>query len=224
MLSEMEGIRRPTESVRWEACAYVKHRTNGFNLSKSGIKDINNHTIHPVRAVTITAQGIMGYLLSQNVRWFNFSTQGRNFERADQIYGAKDYLEQVVTAILDMYSHTNFYSSTGLAVMDVLVQGTSAEFINHDEKRNKVFYDTIDPQEFYIAEDETRRVDTFFRVYEIPIRKAYKRWGDKLPNEVKRMYRNGAGHKRIKFLHAVYPREDAISDKGKAIISTSKPN
>lgn len=222
-LSEMEDIRRPTEAVRWEACAYVKHRSKGFNLGQSKIKDIKNHTIHAVRATNITVEGIMGYLLSQNVRWFNFTTQGKRFERSDQIYGAKDYLEQVVTAILDMFAQTNFYSTTGLAIRDVFVQGTSAEFIIDDEKRNKVYYDTIDPQEFYIAEDETRKVDTFFRVYEIPVRKAYKRWGDKLPSEVKRMFRNGAGHQRIKFLHAIYPREDAISDKGKAIISTSKP-
>lgn len=218
----MENIRRPTEEIRWEACAYVKHRTEAFNLSPSRIKPIPLHSNVQVEAANTAVNGIMGYLISQNIRWFNFTTQGKNFQGSDKIFGAKDHLEQVVSTLLNVFSQCNFYSSTHLATKDAFVQGTSAEFIIDDLKNGTMVYDTIDPQEFYIGENQNRKVDTFYRVYEIPARLAYKKWGEKLPEEVKRMIRNNAGHQRIKLLHAIYPRKDALGRTGNAIISTSK--
>jgi hypothetical protein len=221
-LSEMENVRRPSEEIRWEACALVKHRTNAFNLGQSRIKPIPLHSNVQVEATNTAVNGIMGYLISQNIRWFNFTTQGKNFKKADKIYGAKDYLESVVSMLLNVFSQCNFYSSTHLATKDAFVQGTSAEFIVDDLKNGTMVYDTIDPQEFFIGENDNRRVDTFFRVYEIPARLAYKKWGEKLPNEVKRLVKNNAGHQKVKFLHAIYPRKDALDRNGYAIVSTRK--
>ena len=221
-LAEMENVRRPTEAIRWEACALVKHRTEAFNLSKSKIEAIPLHSNVQVEATNTAVNGIMGYLISQNIRWFNFTTQGKNFQNADKIYGAKDHLELVVSTLLNVFSQCNFYSSTHLATKDAFVQGTSAEFIIDDLKSGGMVYDTIDPQEFYISENDNRRVDTFYRVYEIPANLAYKKWGEKLPAEVKRLIKNNAGHQRIKLLHAIYPRKNALNRMGNAIISTSK--
>jgi len=221
-LSEMEDIRRPTEEVRWEACGYAKHRTHAFNIGNSKIQPLKLHTNEQVEAINTTVNGIMGYLISQNIRWFNFTTQGKDFQRSDNIYGAKDYLEQVITILLNVFAQCNFYSATLLATKDAFVQGTSAEFIVDNLDNGTMVYDTIDPQEYYIGEDEMRKVDKFFRVYEIKVKTAYERWGDQLPKEVLRMYHNGAGHKRIKMLHAIYPRTDALDKNGNAIISTEK--
>ncbi|WP_422477211.1 portal protein [Pleomorphochaeta sp. DL1XJH-081] len=221
-LSDMENVRRPTEEIRWEACALVKHRTTAFNLGHSKIKSIPLHSNVQVEATNTAVNGIMGYLISQNIRWFNFTTQGKNFQNADNIFGAKDHLELVVSTLLNVFSQCNFYSSTHLATKDAFVQGTSAEFIVDDLKHGAMVYDTIDPQEFYISENDNRRVDTFYRVYEIPARIAYKKWGEKLPEEVKRLIKNNAGHQKIKFLHAIYPRKDALARNGNAIISTRK--
>jgi hypothetical protein len=221
-LSEMEDIRRPTEEIRWEACAFAKHRTDAFNVGHSNIKPVKLHTNVQVEAINTSVNGIMGYLISQNIRWFSFTTQGKNFQRSDKIFGAKDYLEQVISMLLNVFAQCNFYSATHLATKDAFVQGTSAEFIVDNLDNGGMVYDTIDPQEYYIGEDEMRKVDKFFRVYEIPVKLAYERWGDHLPKEVLRMYHNGAGHQRIKMLHAIYPRTDALDKKGKAIISTEK--
>jgi hypothetical protein len=110
-----------------------------------------------------------------------------------------------------------------LATKDSFVQGTSAEIVIDDLKNGTMVYDTIDPQEFYISENSIRKVDTFYRVYEITAKLAYEKWGEKLPEEVKRLIKNNAGHQRVKMLHAIYPRKSALGRTGKAIISTSKP-
>ena len=221
-LADMVEVRTPTESIRWEACSLVKHRTHAFNLGSSPIKAIPLYSNKAVEATNTSVNGIMGYLISQNIRWFNVRTKNKNFEDSDEIYDAKDYLELVVTTILNMLSQCNFYASTHLATKDSFVQGTSAEFII-DGKDHQIVYDTIDPTEFYIREDENRKVDTFFRVYEIPAKTAVKKWGNKLPKEVLDMIKNGSGHQRIKFIHAIYPREDALSQKGEILFSTKKP-
>lgn len=221
-LGDMEKVRRPTEELRWEACAYVKHRTVAFNLAPTPIKPIKLHSTTQVEAVNTTVNGIMGYLISQNIRWFNFHTQGKGYRNEDDIFGAKDYLEGVVSVLLNVYSQSNFYSATHLAMRDCIIQGTSAEFISSDPKTGMITYDVIDPTEFYISENQYRKVDTFYRIYELPIHIAFKKWGNKLPEEVLRMIRNNAGHQKIKLLHAIYPREDALSEKGVPIISTRK--
>lgn len=221
-LADMVEVRTPTEAIRWEACGLVKHRTHNFNLGESPIKKIDLYSTKAVEATNTAVNGIMGYLISQNIRWFNVRTQNKNSIDSDELYGAKDYMELVVTTILNMLAQCNFYSSTHLATKDAFVQGTSAEFIING-KDKKIVYDTIDPTEFYIREDENRKVDTFFRVYEIPAKVAFKKWGEKLPYEVKKMIKDGSGHTRVKFLHAIYPREDAYSQKGKILFSTEKP-
>ena len=221
-LEEMKSVRSQTENIRWEACSLTKHRTESFNLTTGNIPKISLHSNAQVDAVETSTAGIMGYLISQNIRWFNFTTQGEGFQDADEIYGAKDYLEKVISMMLNVFSRCNFYASAGMATKDAFVQGTSAEMIMYDKDHKTMVYDTIDPQEFYISEDENRRVDTFYRVYEMTARSAHKRWGEELPEEVKRLIRNGGGGKRIKFLHAIYPREDALGKKGTAIISTEK--
>ena len=221
-LSELEKIRKPTEEIRWEACALVKHRVHGFNISPSKIKPIKLYSNVPVEACNTSINGIMGYLISQNIRWFNFHTQSKNFQNADKIYGANDYLELVVNSILNIMSQCNFYSATHLATKDSFVQGTSAEFIIDNLEQGAIVYDTIDPQEFYIGENEYRKVETFYRVYEISAKKAVAKWGDDTPAEIQKLVKNKAGHKMCKFLHAIYPRDDALSSKGVAITSTSK--
>lgn len=219
-LSQMETVRQKSESVRWEACALVKHRTNDFNLGTSRIKPKKLYSNVGSDAVNTAINGIMGYLISPNIRWFNCTTQGADFAPSDKISGANDYLEQIVSLILNAFSQSNFYSATNLATADAFVQGTSAEMVT--EENGKLVFDTIDPQEFYISENDSRWVDTFYRVYEIPAKIAKKRWGDALPKEIKRLIDNGGGHQMCKFIHAIYPREDALSKHGKAIISTSK--
>ena len=220
-LGEMKLIRERTESVRWEACALVKHRTKVFNIGTSKIPDRKMYTNVPSEAVRTAVNGIMGYLISQNIRWFNMTVKTKDNTPSDDVYGANDYIEFTVSTILNTFNQNGFYPSTHLATLDSFVQGTSAEFIRDDIDNERINYDTINPEEFYISEDEYRNVNTFYRVYEIPIKVAYKRWGDELPKEVLRMVKNGAGHQVIKFLHAIYPREDATK-KGKAIISTEK--
>ena len=221
-LSEMERVRRPTEEIRWLACALVKHRTSAFSLGQSKIKPISLNTNVQVEATNTTVNGIMGYLISQNIRWFNFTTHDKNFQNADKIHGAKDYLEMVVSTLLNVFSQCNFYSATLLATKDSFVQGTSAEIVIDDLKNGTMVYDTIDPQEFYISENGNRKVDTFYRVYEITAFLAYQKWGEKLPVQVKRLIKNNAGHQRIKLLHAIYPRKNALGRTGNAIISTRK--
>ena len=72
-LEEMKEVRKPTEDTRWTACSLVKHRTSAFNLGNSIIKPIPLYTNIPVEDTDTAVNGIMGYLISQNIRWFTFS-------------------------------------------------------------------------------------------------------------------------------------------------------
>lgn len=222
-LDQLKKDRSPTESVRWEACGMVRHRSTAFNLGSTKIPNIKLFDTTGMDAFKTLCNGISGYLISPSIAWFHFTTRGESFEPSDKIPGANKFLDDSVQIIRQVFSNTNFYPSTKLAVQDVVAQGTSAEFVVDELDNNRMNYDTIDPQEFYIAEDENRRVNTFFRLYSISANQAKKKWGDETPKKVQQLIEKGSGHQQCDFLHAIYPRDEAISKKGQPLFSTEKP-
>lgn len=222
-LNTMKTVRAKTESQRWEACSFVRHRTSDFNISDGLIKSKKLWSNKAVECFNTLANGIAGYLMSPSLEWFQFTITAKDFTPTDKVHGASDYLEQIGKLTRRMFAGCNFYQSTKLALEDVISQGTSAEMVIDELDDGRVVFDTIDPQEFFIDENHNRKVDTFFREYEITADQAIDKFGDDLPNEVLQMQKKGAGHQLCKFVHAIYPRDNAYGHDGRKLPSTDKP-
>lgn len=187
-----------------EACALLRHRTHDPN-SKVAKRDVYNTV--PLEAALTCAHGIAGYLLSPSIRWFHFATKDRNFQDSDEIEGSNDWLEQVTSLMYRIYSNSKFYSTTETALLDAIIAGTSYELVTDNVENGKLTFSCFSPFECYIDEDASGNVDTFFREYNLTAKAAVKKFGDKVPQEVKDLIEKNP-NAPCQFIHAVFPRDD----------------
>lgn len=222
-LEGMKQVRAKGESLRWEACSYLAHRTAAYSSGKSAVQDVPLFFSNHIYDVGTTCRGIAAYMVSPSVRWFRFRTMGPDFQDSDDIYGANDWLELAASIIQNEFSNSRFYAATLLAIMDCFISGTSFEMVSDNVKDGSIFYDCFDPAECYITEDANRNVNRFFREYEITADQAYEKWGGLLPAEVVKLVTDGAGQTLCTFVHAIFPKALALDRNGSRLIRSGKP-
>ncbi|PKL28159.1 MAG: hypothetical protein CVV46_08325 [Spirochaetae bacterium HGW-Spirochaetae-2] len=219
----MKRIRQKTESLRWEACAYVQHRMDEFSIGKSPVRAVKLYNTSGIEAFETFVNGYHGNLISPAMRWFSLILFGENYEDVDTIHGANDFLELCETRMYGEFNKSNFYPMDKLATKDAAVQGTSAEFIIDDVERGQCIYDALPPWDFWIDSNSRGRIDTIFYRYDLTAEQAQERFGDKIPEEIALDIEQDNGDSEHEFLLAIYPRKSVRDDKGKILISTNKP-
>ena len=205
-LNQLQSIRQRGDDRRKQCCAMLNHRLNDLH-SPVERKSLKANVARD--AIQTTARGMAGYMLSPSIRWFRYQTKGRNFQDSDLLYGANDWLELVENLEYAVFANSRFYPNTLMALMDVLVIGTSYEMITDEVTDGRIVYDCYSPFECYIAEDGQRRVDTWFREYRITADEALAKWGDECPDDIRDLVRRKAGSTECVFVHAIFPRSRA---------------
>lgn len=206
-LMQMKSIRQRGDDRRILCCQMFDHRLNDLHtpVSRKKLK-----TSVPKDAMQTTQRGMAGYMLSPSIRWFRYQTHGKNFQPSDLLYGANDWLELVESLQYAVFSNSRFYSNTLMAIADMLIIGTSYEMVSDEVARGgQIVYDCYSPFECYITEDAQRRVDTWFREYYLTADEAVSKWGKDAPQEVWDLVRKKAGSTECRFIHAIFPRDNA---------------
>ena len=214
--------RKKTEALRWEACAFVRHRTKEFSNENSPITPVKIYNTGGVEALDVFVSGYNGNLISPSLRWFKLTFRGENYESPDTITGAKDYLELCEKIMHSELEKSNFYPMDKLATRDAVVQGTSAEWIIDDVSRGMCVYDVIPPWDFWIDRNYTGKVTTLYYQYKLSAQDAYDRFGDTTPEEIRRDIENDNADADHDFVLAIYPRKNLYNKHGKIITSTNK--
>jgi hypothetical protein len=219
----MKVERQKTEALRWEACAYVRHRTKEFSNENSPIKPVKLYNTAGISAFDVFINGYHGNLISPSLRWFKLTFRGDDYKNADQIYGANDYLELCEKIMHSEMEKSTFYPMDKLATRDAAVQGTSAEWIIDDVTHGICVYDVIPPWDFWIEKSHNGRVNTLFYQYKLTAQQALERFGeDTIPEEIRRDIESDNADAEHLFLLAIYPRKGLFDRKGNSIVSTGK--
>ena len=208
-LTQLKTDKARFEEDMKETCSFLRHRTKDPH---SPVTEIPIYNTAPIDAVNTCIHGIAGYLLSPSIRWFKYIVHGKNFEKGDQLSGAEDWLEDVTDIQYMLYGNSRFYANTQDALKDSLITGTSYEMQTDAlADKKKIIFDCFSPFECYIAENSTGEVDTFFREYTMTARQAYDRFGEKLPQEIKRFLEELENpYTECTFVHAIFPRKDHV--------------
>ena len=166
----------------------------------------------------------MSYLISPTQRWFVLKAGGevKNGFKADDIYGLNDYFETCQQEILKVYNNTNFYPTMKTFIADGMVQGTAALLVHEHEKQNELdaplCFRTLDPADFCIDEDEDEKVDTLYREFDLNLTSAWKRYGNKLPQNLVDLYKKGdSDFQRVGFVEAIFKRGSVLDKNGAEI-------
>lgn len=186
--------------------SYLRHRTREPH---SKVPKINIYNTTPIDAINTCIHGIAGYLLSPSIQWFKYVVHGKNFEKGDKLSGAEDWLEDITDIQYMLYGNSRFYATTQEALGDAIITGTSYEMVTDRLVQDKkVLFECYSPYECYIAENGNGEVDTFFREYKMTAKQAYDRFGEKLPEEVKRnLTELNNPYTECEFIHAIFPRK-----------------
>jgi hypothetical protein len=220
--NNLKELRKPTEELRWEACAYVGHRTPFSKFGYTPVPKITLYNATGIEAYQTFVNGFVGNLVSQNFQWFNLVYKADDFTDSDAIYGCLDYCNKVQQLITDELNKSNFYPEDRMAAMDMIAQGTSAQVISENKDDGMVVTRTVAPWQFWIDQDYNGKIDTFFWEYSMTNAQARDRFSEeKLPKEIRDEIGQGFLYIEHSYLYCIYPRK-AMKTGGRYVISTEK--
>jgi hypothetical protein len=209
----LKGLRAPWESLWSEIARYVMpRRSPGLNgsIQTPGI-DVQLFDTTAVRANMTLANGQLAWMSPLEASWFAFephSAQGDD---------ARRWLTKATTTARDELAISNFYTAVHEFYLDRGAFGTACLYLEAG-RRTLINAQAWPVGSFVVDEDENGVVDTVIREFTLTPRQAAQKFGeDNLSEKVRNAARDGSAksQNKIKFLHAIYPREDAERDHAK---------
>jgi hypothetical protein len=163
-------------------------------------------TSRPTNFLQTLVSGITGYSISPNIVW-----QKLGLERLEQmdLYGVKDWLEEVERILYATFAASNLYTQTKRLVEYAVTYGVSVMLIEENRPAGKVRYQTIRPADFYLDVDEFDQVDTVFRYFTMTLRAAAAFFGEgALPSVRQEELKDKKNwNTELRIIHAVYKRQ-----------------
>lgn len=211
-LSALRAIRAPWETLWQEIADYVMpRRAPGLSgaLSPSTTRESRLFDTTAVQANLTLANGCMAWMSPQESPWFAFDAGSG--DDAVMIWHS-DATQRAQLAM----SRSNYYTAQHEFYLDRSAFGTACLYVEPG-KKHSLNVQCWPVGSFCIDEDDEGNVDTVFREFELTVRQAVAKFGDKVCSKIKEQHAKGgvALSEKVKFLHAIYPRSDDEREKGK---------
>ena len=215
--AQMETVRNPYEVGMWsDISRFINQRRKDITLnSATNNKGKNLGTSiydgTPLGALNIWADGMQGLLLSG--RWFRSELDNPLSNKIDRV---REWLQVYDLKMYSAFDRGNFYAMMPQWIRDGGSIGTATTFTEEVIGTGKISHIPIHPREVFISENEFEEVDTWHRKFMMTARKAFKKFGDKVSDQIKR---DAEEHpeKTYEIIHAVFPNGDRVYGKRTAI-------
>jgi hypothetical protein len=210
----LKSHRQPWEQLWTEIARFVMPRRspglNGTIQSPGSGNEALLFDTTAVRANMTLANGQLAWMSPLESPWFAFEPMG---DKSDE---AKLWLSEATKVARDALAVSNFYTSIHEGYLDRGAFGTCCLYVEPGKKQ------LINAQvwpvgSFVIDEDDEGIVDTVIREFHMTPRQAIQKFGEKnVSKKVRESVKEASkANERLRFLHAIYPREDAERDKSK---------
>ena len=191
----------------WDRIARVVLPTSvGFTTTYAPGTNLNTEIFDSTAQLALPrfAAAIDTLITPQTSRWHTLVPKDRGAMRASDTQKFCYWLNDLLFSA--RYApRANFASRAYETYMGLGAFGNGALYI-HDA-RPGIRYVSIHLSEIWFDEDHNGIIDTAFWVHEYSLRQAVQRYGDKLPEKMKREVEQ-APERKIKFVKAVYPRAE----------------
>lgn len=210
----LKAVRQPWETLWQEIAKYVMpRRTPGLCGTVQGPTVANEALLFDttaIRANMTLANGQLAWMSPLEASWFAFES------RKGQGDDAKRWLADATKNAREELAVSNFYTAVHEFYLDRGAFGTACLYVEPG-RRNSINAQCWPVGTFAIDEDSDGMVDTVIREFTLTARQAVQKFGEA---NVSEKTRKAAGEvsksqDKIKFLHAIYPREDLERDKEK---------
>lgn len=151
------------------------------------------------------AAAMESMLTPRTQKWHSLAPVDDDLTEDDE---TRAYLERVRDLLFRMrYSASaNFASQSFEVYLSLGAFGTGALFIE-DGLSKGIVYQSIPLSEIFICENAQGMIDTVVRRYTYTVRQAYQRWGERLPEELKK-HLSKHPDREFEFVHVVQPNEE----------------
>ena len=157
-----------------------------------------------IHAAELLSASLHGMLTNMSTKWFSLRYLDPDLEGNDE---AKEYLLSVEETMYTAFARSNFAEQIHELYHDLITFGTGVIFVEDDDEFD-VRFSTRHIAECYISEDETGRVDTVFRKFQMPARAVVNEFGiDNLSQKIQKTDTENP-YELVTLIHAVFPRQD----------------
>jgi hypothetical protein len=205
--SQMEADRANWDNHWREIAERVLPRQDDFQVQRTGGEKRSEKIFDStaVLALDRAASAIDSLITPSTQQWHGLEPEDPALLEDEDVML---YLAEVTKQLFRVrYRPTaNFASQNHENLISLMAFGTLGMFID-DVMGYGLRYKSIALAELYIAENHAGMIDMVHRKFPMTVRAAYQKWGEKLPESIKK-YREKEPHRKFDFIHCVRPNED----------------
>lgn len=183
----MKTIRQPWDEVGEEIAQYMLPRHSLFTWDRGQRGERRRKTVYDatgIRTLDTVADGVCGYSIPQNGRWFDFTLADT---RLLELPGVRQFLQESTEQMALELDRSTFYSAMRQAVPIDVGLGTVTQYFEEDVADESTFIETLHNKEVWIHEDRKGNVNTWVRKVFLPLDQLIDRYGEeKLPKDIVR--------------------------------------
>lgn len=174
-------------------------------LSKSAQDRVKIFDSTPEEALEILAAAEQTLLTNPSHDWFALSLATGGSEASEEV---KDWLGKVKDLMMAKFNSEDagFHSAVHELYMDLPSFGTGVFFVDEFEG---IRFQCDSLSEITISENAKGRIDTVFREFEMTCRQIVEKWPKGASQQAREALINDP-ERKVKVIHAVYPRENAV--------------
>lgn len=129
-------------------------------------------------------------------------------------YDVRNWFHDATKTIRDELTRSNFHQEVGEFYLEHSGFGTGAMFCEWNARLGKLVFKSHNVGTYSISEDETGKVNTFYRTYRLKPAQIMLMFGDDCPPSVKEKAANDATKEvELEIVHAIEPRENYDPEK-----------
>lgn len=194
MLEYQKAVRARSDSARWAAMSYVRHRMPDQSISDNcPITSEEKNPLYDdsgVLAFDDFITGFMGSLMSPNQDWFSIGLKPKDYNaEPDPAYGI-EYTSAEYRKMTDEMVHSNFYQEEAMANRDVVAGSYSCTLVQNDPETDRVTLSTLEPWKCYFDSDRNGNWNLFMYEYTLNGYELLDRFPDL--DENSRLYKSAA--------------------------------
>lgn len=166
-------------------------------------------TSEPVSALRLASDGTSGYMMPRTSMWVKMEPMNK---KVYEIPGARKFYQESTEALHAELNRSNFYGEMTPVLDHGFSIGTSTLFVEEDTENESASIIAIDPSEMYIAENQFKRVDTFFRRTWMTGKRLLERFPSAITGKFEEDVKKNP-YEMHEVLHCVYKRIDRIHER-----------
>lgn len=152
------------------------------------------------------ASGLWGLATNGGTEWFALRHQDDAINADPEVSTWLDDCTKRMRGVFNANGQ-QFYAQADEFIGDLVSFGTGVYYEEEVPGQNRIKFCTRHLAECFVAENENEQIDSLYRRFEYTARQAVRKWGDRLPSDIRRAAEKEPDRK-FPFLHAVFPRDD----------------